>query len=119
MRRGFLLGVLLGALITTAFALPLGAAGSDIDADLKTASKLGVTLASTLAPGGLKLKRLCACLDSSDVTAKNKPGMLAYTQTGHTGFNRIGIECYVPKYDPSTGARTDSTFCTEWVPLPK
>ena len=51
-----------------------------------------MTLADTLAPGGLKLKRLCACLDSSDVTAKNKLGMLAYTQTGHTGFNRIGVE---------------------------
>ena len=42
MPKGFLLGVLLSALITMAFALPLAAAGSDIEADLKVASKLGV-----------------------------------------------------------------------------
>lgn len=119
MPKGFLLGVLLSALITMAFALPLAAAGSDIEADLKVASKLGVPLASTLAPAGIKLKRLCVCLDSSDVTAKNKLGMLAYTQTGHADFDRIAVECYVAKYDPNTGARTEPTSCTEWVPLPK
>jgi hypothetical protein len=119
MLKGFLLGALLGALVTAGFALPLGAAGSELGADLKAVSKLGVSLSDIQNPAGLKVKRFCACRNAAENTADQKVGIMVYRATGHVGFDRVGIECHVPRYNQNDGTRFDTDFCAEWVPLPK
>ena len=119
MLKGFLLGALLGTLITAGFALPLGAAGSDLGDGLKAVSKLGVSLLDIQNPAGLKVKRFCACRDAGENTADHKLGIMVYTATAPTGFDRVGFECHVPRYNQNGGTRFDTDFCTEWVPLPK